>query len=129
LLLLVLAAAFAVGLAGVGFGGYSGAAGQHGAPDDLRDSPGGGDPDRQQRHLDRHGDDYLHLSVVALRQGRRQLLGHVVPEVEVIVDHTDRYELVEKLGAGAYVAKRLDPRQQERRLNAVPSESVPNESA
>ncbi len=55
--------------------------------------------------------------------------GHVVPEVEVIVDHTDRYELVEKLGAGAFVAKRLDPRQQERRLNAVPSESVPNESA
>ena len=50
------------------------ASGQHRAADDLRHRPGGLDPHRRQRHLDRHRPDHLHLSVAALRQRRRELL-------------------------------------------------------
>jgi hypothetical protein len=46
--------------------------------------------------------------------------GHVVPEAENVVDRTDRYEIVAKLGAGVPVAERLDPRRRRRHLNSVP---------
>jgi hypothetical protein len=36
--------------------------------------------------------------------------GHEVPSVEEIVDMTDRYFVVSKLGVGAAVAEHLDPR-------------------
>jgi hypothetical protein len=36
--------------------------------------------------------------------------GHEVPGVEVVVESTDRYTVVKKLGAGELVAGRLDPR-------------------
>ena len=36
--------------------------------------------------------------------------GHEVPEVEDIVEATDRYVVVAKLGAGGPVAERFDPR-------------------
>jgi hypothetical protein len=38
------------------------------------------------------------------------LSGHELPEVERIVETTDRYVVVEKLGVGDNVAKKLDPR-------------------
>jgi hypothetical protein len=46
--------------------------------------------------------------------------GHVVPQVEVVVDGTDRYQIVSKIGAGAPIAEKLDPRQRKRHLRAVP---------
>jgi hypothetical protein len=36
--------------------------------------------------------------------------GHQVPDVEVVVESTDRYVVVAKLGVGAAVAEGLDPR-------------------
>jgi hypothetical protein len=36
--------------------------------------------------------------------------GHVLPEVEHVVERTDAYEVVEKIGAGARLARRTDPR-------------------
>jgi hypothetical protein len=36
--------------------------------------------------------------------------GHDVPDVEVVVEETERYAVVAKLGAGQPVAERLDPR-------------------
>lgn len=45
-----------------------------------------------------HGDRFLLLD------------GHETPEVETIVDRTDRYVVVEKIEHGAVVAHRLDPR-------------------
>jgi hypothetical protein len=36
--------------------------------------------------------------------------GHEIPEVETVVDATERYVLVRKIGAGADTARRLDPR-------------------
>ena len=38
------------------------------------------------------------------------LPGHEVAEVEQVVEATDRYVVVAKLGAGGQVAERLDPR-------------------
>ena len=40
--------------------------------------------------------------------------GHDLPGVEQIVEATDRYIVVAKLGAGEQVAERLDPRRRER---------------
>jgi hypothetical protein len=37
-------------------------------------------------------------------------LGHLVVGVEVVVSETSRYQVVEKIGAAARVAARLDPR-------------------
>ena len=37
-------------------------------------------------------------------------LGHLVVGVEVVVSETSRYQVVEKIGAAAQVATRLDPR-------------------
>ena len=37
--------------------------------------------------------------------------GHHVPDVEAIVESSDRYLVVKKLGAGRHVAEELDPRQ------------------
>ena len=36
--------------------------------------------------------------------------GHVDPEIERVIGRTDRYMIVEKIGDGAAVAERLDPR-------------------
>jgi hypothetical protein len=38
------------------------------------------------------------------------IAGHSVPEVEEMVEATDRYVVVAKVGAGRAVAERLDPR-------------------
>lgn len=38
------------------------------------------------------------------------LLGHNVPEVEQILDQTERFLIVAKLGSGGRVAEHLDPR-------------------
>ena len=38
------------------------------------------------------------------------LEGHEVPEVETIVERTDGYLIVQKLGAGERVAEKLNPR-------------------
>jgi hypothetical protein len=38
------------------------------------------------------------------------LPGHEVPEVELVVESTDRYTVVKKLGEGELLAERLDPR-------------------
>ena len=46
--------------------------------------------------------------------------GHAVPEVEVVVDRSDRYEIVAKLGAGIRVAEKLDPRGRHRHLRSLP---------
>ena len=46
--------------------------------------------------------------------------GHVVPGVELVVERTDRYEVVEKIGAGKVVAVKLDPRRRKRHLQAAP---------
>ena len=37
-------------------------------------------------------------------------VGHLVVGVEVVVSETSRYQVVEKIGAAAQVATRLDPR-------------------
>jgi len=42
------------------------------------------------------------------------LPGHNVPEVEAIIDQTDRFVVVAKLGAGRLVAEHLDPRNRTR---------------
>ena len=47
--------------------------------------------------------------------------GHVVPQVDVVVGGTDRYPVVAKIGAGAPVAERLDPRKRERHLRSLPA--------
>ena len=36
--------------------------------------------------------------------------GHEVPEIERVVEQTDRFAIVEKVGEGARVARELDPR-------------------
>ncbi len=36
--------------------------------------------------------------------------GHELPDVEAVVDATEEYDLVRKIGAGAAKARRLDPR-------------------
>jgi hypothetical protein len=38
------------------------------------------------------------------------LAGHVVPEIETLVQAADRYVVVKKIGAGERVAEKLDPR-------------------
>ena len=38
------------------------------------------------------------------------LAGHEVPDIERVVERTDRYSIVEKSGEGAAVARELDPR-------------------
>jgi hypothetical protein len=40
--------------------------------------------------------------------------GHVYPDVERVVDETDRYQIVEKLGVGSTYAIERDPRARER---------------
>jgi hypothetical protein len=40
--------------------------------------------------------------------------GHVVPDFEVVVRVTPRYEVVEKIGVAAKVSTQLDPRSQRR---------------
>jgi hypothetical protein len=42
------------------------------------------------------------------------LSGHVLPEVEIVIESHDRYVIVSKLGVGARVAKKLDPRHRQR---------------
>ena len=37
-------------------------------------------------------------------------IGHEIPEIEDVVESTERYLLVSKLGSGRAVAERLDPR-------------------
>jgi hypothetical protein len=43
------------------------------------------------------------------------LRGHELPELEDVVETTERYVLVRKIGVGAAVAERLDPRMREAR--------------
>lgn len=45
---------------------------------------------------------------------------HVLPQVEVVVDSTDRYVTVKLIGAGAAVARRYDPRHRKTHLQSVP---------
>jgi len=45
--------------------------------------------------------------------------GHLVVGVEVIVRDTPEYQIVEKIGAGAPVATRLDPREDHEQLGAA----------
>ena len=45
--------------------------------------------------------------------------GHLVVGVEVIVRDTPEYQVVEKIGAGAPVATRLDPREDHEQLGAA----------
>ncbi len=53
-------------------------------------------------------DEYEHVRRVPTRFF--VLLGHDVPEIERVVERTDRYVVVEKFGEGGKVAVRLDPR-------------------
>jgi hypothetical protein len=46
--------------------------------------------------------------------------GHVVAQVEVVVDSTARYVTVKIIGAGARVARHLDPRHRQAHLQALP---------
>ncbi len=48
------------------------------------------------------------------------LLGHEEQEVEEVVETTDRYLAVKKLGVGAAVAERLDPRERKRHIGRRP---------
>jgi hypothetical protein len=50
--------------------------------------------------------------------------GHVVLEVEVVVEGTERFEVVQKVGAGKRIAERLNPRQREGRLKSAPEPSA-----
>jgi hypothetical protein len=43
------------------------------------------------------------------------LPGHVIPRVEKVIEETDRYLVVSKLGSGASVAAELDPRRRRTR--------------
>jgi hypothetical protein len=45
--------------------------------------------------------------------------GHLVVGVEVIVRDTPEYQVVEKIGAAAPVATRLDPREEDEQLGAA----------
>ena len=63
-----------IDVAGRGLG-HALRAGQRHAADDLRDAAGRADADGEQRHLDRHPADHLHVPVAALRQRRRDLRG------------------------------------------------------
>jgi hypothetical protein len=45
--------------------------------------------------------------------------GHLVVGVEVVVRETSRYQVVEKIGAAAPVATRLDPREDPEQLDAA----------
>jgi hypothetical protein len=60
--------------------------------------------------------DSLSLTIEEYEHVRRDanrfvvLPGHDVPEVENVVDATDRYLVVAKVGAGMAVARRLNPR-------------------
>jgi hypothetical protein len=38
------------------------------------------------------------------------LAGHTAPEIEEVIETTDRYLIVRKLGIGASIAEELDPR-------------------
>jgi hypothetical protein len=52
-----------------------------------------------------------HAEYEAVRADATQFViahGHFVPEIEIVVYRTDRFEVVRKLGAGAQVAIRLD---------------------
>jgi hypothetical protein len=46
--------------------------------------------------------------------------GHVVAQVEVVVDSTDRFVTVKLIGAGASVARKFDPRHRQAHLQSVP---------
>ena len=46
---------------------------------------------------------------------------HVVAQVEVVVDSTERYVTVKLIGAGAAVARRFDPRHRQTRLRSLPA--------
>jgi hypothetical protein len=51
-----------------------------------------------------------------IRQGPNRFFvvpGHELADVEEVVDSSDRYIVVAKIGAGAAVARRLDPRQRQ----------------
>ena len=43
------------------------------------------------------------------------LPGHVLPHVDKVIEETDRYVVVSKLGSGASVAAELDPRRRPKR--------------
>ena len=45
--------------------------------------------------------------------------GHLVVGVEVVVRETSRYQVVEKIGAGAPMATRLDPREDPEQVDAA----------
>ncbi len=46
--------------------------------------------------------------------------GHIVAQVEVVVDSTDRYMTVKLIGAGASVARKFDPRHRHAHLRSLP---------
>jgi hypothetical protein len=46
-------------------------------------------------------------------------VGHDAPEVETVVEATDRYVVVAKLGAGELVSVKLDPRGRQRALGSA----------
>jgi hypothetical protein len=46
--------------------------------------------------------------------------GHLVAQVEVVVDSTDRYMTVKLIGAGASVARKFDPRHRQAHLQSLP---------
>jgi hypothetical protein len=58
----------------------------------------------------------IHLSVAEYERIRSSsvrfpiALGHVVPEVENVVEETERYAIVQKVGKAAEVSDKLDPR-------------------
>src|SRR4051812_45951455 len=66
--------------------------------------------------LDQRCDEKVSLTTVEYERVRSEpnrffvRPGHDVPDVETIVDATERYVVVSKLGAGAPVARQLDPR-------------------
>ena len=62
-----------------------------------------------------------------VRSGSNRFLvlpGHQVPGVEEVVESTDRYLVVSKLGVGGEVAAGLDPRQTQRLLMSAGAETV-----
>lgn len=64
-------------------------------------------------------DEYERLRGVSNRFAVKP--GHETPEAEEVVDRSDRYVTVEKIGHGKPVAERLDPRQRSRaRLRPAP---------
>lgn len=68
--------------------------------------------------------DLTHQQYESLRSFSNHFVvipGHIEEDVEAIVEHTDRYEIVEKIGAGEHVARVLDPRQRTA-LHSAPSD-------